>query len=63
MLPTPTPIVLSDPTAAGSSPVNVLIAILIMAVAVGLQVLLFYRRRKLAQALQAERGKAKSSAK
>lgn len=49
MLPTPTPIILSNPTASSGNP---LIAVLIIAVAIGLQVLLFYRRRRLAQQIR-----------
>lgn len=44
MIPTPTPIILSGPTGDGSIPLGVW---LIFALAVGLQALLFYRRRQL----------------
>ncbi len=56
MLPTPTPIILSDPAAAtASSPLNVALAVLIMAIAIGLQVLLYYRRRRLAEQIRASK--------
>jgi hypothetical protein len=44
MIPTPTPIILSGPASSGDIPSTVW---LISAVAIGLQVLLFYRRRRL----------------
>lgn len=52
MLPTPTPIVLSGPATAGDIPLSVW---LVFAVAVGLQVLLFYRRRKMALQTRVEK--------
>ena len=56
MLPTPTPIILSDPAAATAcSPLNVALAVLIMATAIGLQVLLYYRRRRLAEQIRASK--------
>ncbi len=44
MIPTPTPIILSGPTGGGTIPLGVW---LIVGSAIGLQVLLFYRRRQL----------------
>ena len=44
MIPTPTPIILSGPTGNGDIPLAVW---LIFALTIGLQALLFYRRRKL----------------
>ena len=55
MLPTPTPIVLIDPAATGTNSFNVVLAVLIMGTAIGLQVLLFYRRRRLAQQIRASK--------
>lgn len=49
MVPTPTPIILSAPVNSGDIPLTVW---LITALAIGSQVLLFYRRRRLAQRLR-----------
>lgn len=58
MIPTPTPIVLSGPTGSGEIP---LVVWLIFVAAVGLQVLLFYRRRKLVLKIREEKKRNRAS--
>ncbi len=55
MIPTPTPIIMSDPSAVASGTIPWTVWAL-LAVALGLQALKFYRRRKMA--LQSRAGNA-----
>jgi hypothetical protein len=52
MIPTPTPIVLGGPANSGDFPTSIL---LLSVLAIGSQVLLFYRRRKLALKMREEK--------
>jgi hypothetical protein len=61
MIPTPTPIILSDPVAnSGTIPLAVWA---LLVVAIGLQVLKFYRRRQMVQQTRGKRPAARKDVK